>query len=497
MHRRAWVAAFLGAVSLGALGCGSTVVPDGDAGALDGAASDARGDAGITRCDDGASCDDGLFCNGVETCVSGACEPGTAIACDDHIACTDDACDEDLNACASDVRDRDGDGFGDASCVDAAGVALGQDCDDGDYNRFPMNAEVCDALGHDEDCDTTTLGDRDDDADGYVDALCCNVTLAGMRLCGDDCNDRAASSSPVGTEVCDGMDNDCDGMVDDGALETFYRDVDGDGFGGRTADATDPLPHALASCFLPAGYSFTATDCADRDSAIHPAAREACSLMGAPIDEDCDDLIDEGLQIGCYPDGDDDGWAAAGATLAMACRVDFRPDVGGCPPSFTNRDPSVGPDCDDADAGRSPGLTEICSTVLASVRDEDCSGAPLALERDDDADGYNECPDATGRPVDCDDADVRAHPGQTMTFGLPSPARTTGGTWDFDCDGDQEVQITGVSECSISSASCIGGIGNWQTRVPACGTNGQWITGCTNSLFSCSNVTMTRAQLCN
>jgi hypothetical protein len=71
------------------------------------------------------------------------------------------------------------------------------------------------------------------------------------------------------------------------------------------------------------------------------------------------------------------------------------------------------------------------------------------------------------------------------------------GGWDFDCDGDQEIALQGVSDCSISSAMCINGIGFWQGSVPTCGQSGQWITGCRNNLVSCSNITMTRGQLCN
>ena len=467
-----------------------------DAASVDASSPDARADARTGCASDGA-CDDGLFCNGVETCAGGTCRAGTPVPCDDGEECTVDRCAEDRRMCVFEVRDRDGDGFGDATCLDPSGAPRGTDCDDGDYNRFPGNTEVCDALGHDEDCITTTLGGRDADGDSYVDALCCNVTLAGARLCGDDCNDLSASTSPVGTEICDGADNDCDGMVDDGVLQTYYRDIDGDGFGGAMADASDPLPHQLMSCFLPGGYSFTATDCADRDSALHPGAREICSLMGAPVDEDCDGMIDEGLEVSCFPDGDDDGWAAASAVAQMACRVDFRPTVGGCPPGFTNRNPTVSADCDDADATRSPGVTEICSITLSAVRDEDCSGAPLPQERDDDADGYNECPNGFGVPLDCDDMDVRAHPGQLMAFGPPALPRRGVGGWDFDCDGDQEAQILGVSDCSFSSFSCLGGVGFWAIGVPPCGNSGNFITGCSLAGFSCNNVTMPRGQLCN
>ncbi len=61
----------------------------------------------------------------------------------------------------------------DPFCVDADGDGVesvacgGADCDDKDPNRYPGNTEICDARGHDEDCDPRTVGSRDLDGDGY------------------------------------------------------------------------------------------------------------------------------------------------------------------------------------------------------------------------------------------------------------------------------------------------------------------------------------------
>jgi len=140
-----------------------------------------------------ADCDDTVFCNGVETCVAGACVPGAAPRCDDGIVCTLDACDADDDACTHDVPDADEDGHGDATCLDAENAPLGDDCDDADRNRFPGNVEFCDASGHDEDCDDATIGAKDEDADGLTDARCCN----GAN-CFDELHTRDAhASAPV------------------------------------------------------------------------------------------------------------------------------------------------------------------------------------------------------------------------------------------------------------------------------------------------------------
>ena len=86
----------------------------------------------------------------------------------------------------------------------------GPDCDDADPLRHPGLLEICDAADHDEDCDDATFGERDLDRDGAFDARCCNEDGAGVRTCGDDCDDARRGVRPLGAEVCDGLDQDCD-----------------------------------------------------------------------------------------------------------------------------------------------------------------------------------------------------------------------------------------------------------------------------------------------
>lgn len=182
-------------------------------------------------CQVDGDCDDGVYCDGEESCgaqhpdadVLTGCVIGQApIVCDDGIGCTSDHCDEAQRQCSFEVPDQDGDGHGDGTCVDADDTPLGDDCDDRNGSRYPGNTEICvpgtTAAMRDEDCDETTLGDRDLDGDGHTDQRCCNPDSTGRTVCGDDCDDGHITVYPGAGELCDGLDNDCNGRADDLAL---------------------------------------------------------------------------------------------------------------------------------------------------------------------------------------------------------------------------------------------------------------------------------------
>lgn len=198
--------------------------------------------------------------------------------------------------------DLDGDG------VDAVACG-GVDCDDTNAARAPGNLEVCDAADVDEDCDPSTFGERDGDGDGYVDADCRNVSDTGIVAQGNDCMDSRADMHPSLAEVCDGLDNDCDGSIDEGVLVTLFEDFDGDGHGGAlgaTVEACAPLP----------GYSFSADDCDDTRGDVHPGLPEVCD--GA--DTDCDGTTDDGVSLTLFVDDDQDGFGTT--ETAQACAPD-------------------------------------------------------------------------------------------------------------------------------------------------------------------------------
>jgi hypothetical protein len=187
------------------------------------AAIDANVDAGPgAPCGSDDDCDDGAFCNGEERCEEGRCAPGTPPDCGDGLTCTIDACSIERDLCVHTAPDGDGDGYGDSTCTDRRGVPTGDDCDDGDDRRSPANAEVCDDAGRDEDCNLGTRGGRDEDGDGFEDAACCNPVPAGRfdLNCGPDCDDSDRDVRPGAQELCDDKDNNCNGVTDEGCICT-------------------------------------------------------------------------------------------------------------------------------------------------------------------------------------------------------------------------------------------------------------------------------------
>jgi hypothetical protein len=116
--------------------------------------------------------------------------------------------------------------------------------------------------------DTAPVDPVDADGDGYA--------------LGNDCDDDDAAVHPGATEVCNGVDDDCDGGVDIGATDpsTWYPDADGDGFGA--------VAGAVSGCDAPEGFVAATGDCDDTSGAVSPAAAEVCN----GFDDDCDGLVD-------------------------------------------------------------------------------------------------------------------------------------------------------------------------------------------------------------
>ena len=362
-------------------------------------------DAGPGRiiCTSDAQCDNGVFCDGAELCAPASASAGeTGCVSPTAGACLDDqVCNEAARSCETQcdvVDDADGDGVVAVECG-------GLDCDDADANRFPGNTEVCDAEEHDEDCDATTFGQRDVDGDGWIRATCCNRDSEGVLFCGEDCDDNDRTATPISPEVCDSVDNDCDGFVDERVARPGFVDADFDLHG----DASRPLE----ACPGTPGWSPVGDDCDDADRTRFFGTPEEANGR----DDDCDGAVDEAVSVVVwYRDSDGDGYGnAAGGTLSASAR----------PEGFSAFDS----DCDDQDAAINPAAPELCN-----ARDDDCDGranyaidALLGNLEDDDADGF---PDAacapSGVPGDCDDDDP---------FVRPGAAELLGDLVDNDCDG--------------------------------------------------------------
>ena len=212
--------------------------------------------------------------------------------------------------------DTDGDGYGNpassvSDCSAPAGyVSDNTDCNDSNDEEFPgaiwYQDSDNDGLGNNAvsltQCmqpanyvsDNTDCNDTDDqigsvvmyyvdlDNDGFGDAndpgtnSC--TPIAGSVTNADDCDDSDEDINPSETEVCDGLDNNCDGDTDEGfTMLTYYEDVDNDTYGDAASSVTD--------CAQPAGYVTNDDDCNDANAAIHPGATDN---TGNGVDENCD-----------------------------------------------------------------------------------------------------------------------------------------------------------------------------------------------------------------
>jgi hypothetical protein len=220
--------------------------------------------------------------------------------------------------------------------------------------------EVCDGEDNDLDglVDEGVVQYADMDGDGFGDPAAPDLSCegaSGFVLDDGDCDDGVAGVNPEAEEVCDEVDNNCDGVTDDAIdMTTYYADEDGDGFGDEGAPGL--------ACEVPSGMITVGGDCDDGDASVNPDAAEVCD----DVDNDCDGVTDyDAIDVTAYyADEDGDGFGDENAP-ELACE-----DVSGAL--------TVGGDCDDGDPNVNPDALELCS----SGADEDCDGSqePCGVE---------------------------------------------------------------------------------------------------------------------
>lgn len=223
------------------------------------------------------------------------------------------------------------------------------------------------------------------------------------------------------------------------------------------------------------GFSINGGDCDDGNPTVYPGAEELCD----ELDNNCNEVIDEGAANIYYLDEDGDGWGVnTGYVEDCTQPFGYAEDLG---------------DCDDSNALINPDAIEICDDEVDNncnglLNEQNASGCTAHYE-DGDGDGYgagaSQCwctggssPYTSTRNDDCYDTNPAVHPDQTNYYTYDRGDRS----FDYNCNGASEQQYSSVAnscawdvvyiDCDLSGSQGFDG------GVPACGDTEQWINDC-------------------
>jgi hypothetical protein len=282
-------------------------------------------------------------------------------------------------------------------------------------------AEVCNGI--DDTCEGTADEGCDVDGDKY-----CTKTMAVLKgatcnkstipsdsssVAGDDCKDTDAAINPGASEVCDSVDQNCNGEADEGFSV---------GIACKSDEGLAPS-HGVCqtSGFWQCGGSGVIC------SGVKDDSKKVTELCNA-LDDDCDGLTDEGC--------DDDADLYCDATMTVTKDAKCSKSV--LPASGT----AAGDDCKDLVKAINPGTAEVCDNI-----DNNCGGS-TDEGCDDDKDGYCDAAMAFASGAlctngDCNDDDAARNPGATEVCN----------TKDDNCDGKTDVAVDGSSVCASMCTS--------------------------------------------
>lgn len=348
----------------------------------------------------------------------------------------------------------------DENCEADDGSSVGASCSVGEGACLSTGVVICDAQSATTKCGASpgapsleVCDNIDNDCDGVIDqglSTACYTGPAdtyGVGVCHGGTSECSAGvwGACVGEvvptlEACNNIDDDCDGSVDNGASQVFCKDEDHDSYG-------NPGMKTVA-CAQPIDYVANCTDCNDSNANIKPGGIEVCN----GFDDDCDSSIDEGVTTTFFKDNDADGFGNAGAAI-QACSQ---------PPGYV----ANSTDCNDAKATIKPGATETCNGF-----DDDCDGSvdegvKTTFCKDNDADGFGNsgittqaCSQPAGYVLNCTDCN------DSVSSIKPGGVESCNNI-DDDCDGMKDEGNPGGGQacntgvpgvCAAGTTACTGG----------------------------------------